>query len=89
MSFQDFVNEIKVVDSHAHPGMWDIERGYFLKHKDLKNLFPEAMLLSVLSNSQQTELIANSQKVLNDFHPEIEKWANMRSCCHYEIIQER
>ena len=88
MSLQDFVNDIKVVDSHAHPGMWDVERGYFLKHKDLKNLFPEAMLLSVLSNSQQNELIANSQKVLNDFNPEIEKWANMRSCCHYEIIQE-
>ena len=88
MSLQDFVNDIKVVDSHAHPGMWDVERGYFLKHKDLKNLFPEAMLLSVLSNSQQTELIMNSQKVLNDFNPEIEKWANMRSCCHYEIIQE-
>lgn len=88
MSFQDFVNNISVVDSHAHPGLWDVERGYFLKHKDLKNLFPEAMLLSVLSNAQQKELIVDAQKVMNDFDPYIEKWANMRSCCHYEIIQE-
>ena len=66
-----------------------MERGHFLKHKDLINLFPEAMLLSVLSHEQQNELIADSQKVMSEFSPLIEKWAKKRTCCHYELIQER
>lgn len=89
MSLNKFINDIHVVDSHAHPGMWDMERGHFLKHKDLVNLFPEAMLLSVLSSEQQNELISDSQKLMSEFSPLIEKWAKKRTCCHYEIIQEK
>lgn len=85
----EFINTVKAIDSHAHVGLWDDrDADRALSYDELRLLFPRGMLMSVASPEEQLAM-ENDPQAEAPYKDRLEKWADARGSCYYELLQDR